>query len=314
MRKRDFEHLLSQLPRLTPAQRTQLEKALVGVDRRHAVAAAIDEDHATLPDCPHCGAKGARPWGYASDLRRFRCGNCRRTFNRLTGTNLARLRHKEQWLEYGKALEQRWSVRKAAKACGVHYTTTFRWRHRFLAAPADVKPDALQGIVEADETFFLESFKGRRQGLPRPARKRGGKAVMRGLSREQIPVIVVRDRGGATTDAVLPGLSAKHIGRVLMPVVPADAVLCSDGARAYRTFAKKTGIRHEIVRAVPGQRIRGAFHIQSVNAYHSRLKEWMKPFHGVATAYLPSYLGWRRLIERHGESLDARTCLKEAVG
>jgi hypothetical protein len=34
-----------------------------------------------------------------------------------------------------------------------------------------------------------------------------------------------------------------------------------------------------------------------VNAYHGRLKEWMRRFHGVATKNLPSYLSWRRTIE-----------------
>src|SRR5271165_6639 len=52
--------------------------------------------------------------------------------------------------------------------------------------------------------YRCESFKGRRSGLARPARRRGGKAAKRGLSAEQIPVIVARDRSGATLDAVLP--------------------------------------------------------------------------------------------------------------
>ena len=38
-------------------------------------------------------------------------------------------------------------------------------------------------------------------------------------------------------------------------------------------------------------------HINNVNAYHGRLKEWMRRFHGVATKNLPSYLSWRRTIE-----------------
>jgi hypothetical protein len=35
----------------------------------------------------------------------------------------------------------------------------------------------------------------------------------------------------------------------------------------------------------------GAFHIQNVNAYDSRLKEWIRRFHGVATKYLENYVG-----------------------
>ncbi len=34
-----------------------------------------------------------------------------------------------------------------------------------------------------------------------------------------------------------------------------------------------------------------------MNAYDSRLKSWMIPFHGVATKYLTNYLGWRRALD-----------------
>src|SRR3954454_22831642 len=56
----------------------------------------------------------------------------------------------------------------SAERCGV--STAFRWRHRFLTAPA--ASPILTGIVEADETFVLLSYKGSRaweraeQGLP----------------------------------------------------------------------------------------------------------------------------------------------------
>ena len=95
------------------------------------------------------------------------------------------------------------SLAKAAERCQIDPSTAFRWRHRFAALNHD-KPKRLSGIVEADETFILESFKGRRAGLARLARRRGGKAAKRGLSAEQIPVVVARDRSGATFDAVLP--------------------------------------------------------------------------------------------------------------
>jgi hypothetical protein len=36
----------------------------------------------------------------------------------------------------------------------------------------------------------------------------------------------------------------------------------------------------------------------------SRLKQWLARFKCVATHYLPSYLGWRRLIEPEGEALS----------
>ena len=60
------------------------------------------------------------------------------------------------------------------------------------------------GILETDETLFLRSYKGQRGGLTRRARKMCGRAAKRGLSREQVPILVVRDRSGATSDAILP--------------------------------------------------------------------------------------------------------------
>jgi len=38
--------------------------------------------------------------------------------------------------------------------------------------------------------------------------------------------------------------------------------------------------------------------VQNVNAYHSRLKVWVRHFKGVSTKYLDSYLGWFRTIDR----------------
>jgi hypothetical protein len=57
------------------------------------------------------------------------------------------------------------------------------------------------------------------------------------------------------------------------------------------------------------------FHVQNVNAYHSRLKNWMRRFHGVATERLPSYLGWRRLHEQALHAPDGwlRAAVKEQI-
>ena len=258
-------------------------------------------------------------WGHASGLRRYRCAACRKTFNALTGTSLARLRKKACWLRYGEALAAGMSLAKAAAHCGVHLTTSFRWRHRFLRAPAAAR-EALAGVVEADETFFRRSHKGSRRwrrGDAPPGRgphRRGERASKRGLSAEQVPALIARDRAGHTADAVLPDLGAEAIAAALGPVVAGDAVLCSDGAKAYAAFAAGHGLHHEPVNLAAGIRVRdGAFHVQNVNAYHGRLKGWMGRFNGVATRYLPNYLGWRRTLERAPEPSASRTWLLAAA-
>ena len=111
--------------------------------------------------------------------------------------------NRERWGEYAQALIDGETVRAAARRGGVHQNTSFRWRHRCLALPAEVKPTHRHGIVAADKTYFLESHQGERH-LSRPPRQRGGTATQRGLSDEQIPVRVVRDRSASTTAAVRP--------------------------------------------------------------------------------------------------------------
>ena len=105
-----------------------------------------------------------------------------------------------------------------------------------------------------------------------------------------------------------------HVIAVLQPIVDIDAVLCTDSAKVYKAFAKATGISHRAINVQRGQRVlAGAFHIQNVNAYDSRLKNWIRRFHGVATKYLDNHLGWRRLLERYRERLSPSICISEAV-
>ncbi len=170
--------------------------------------------------CPHCGCEGARPWGRANGKPRYRCTGCRRTFNPVSGTPPAGLHCPDRWADQAQALIDRKTVAEAAGRCDIDCTTAFRWRHRFLSALNLDKPRQLSGIVEAGETFIRESFKGRRGDLPRPARKRGGKAAKRGLSAEQVPVIAARDGSGATADAVLPRPGAASIAAALGQSLP----------------------------------------------------------------------------------------------
>jgi len=319
MREADFEVLLRLVERLSDEQRGALGRALASASGEPEAVRLLEEAFAAAPRCPHCAATKLQRWGQASGLRRYRCKSCHKSFNALTGTSLARLRKKACWLRYGAALATGMSLAKAAAHCGVHLTTSFRWRHRFLRAPAATR-EALGGVVEADETFFRRSHKGSRRwrrGDAPPGRRphrRGQRAGKRGLSAEQVPALIARDRAGHTADAVLPDLGAAAIGAALGPVVAGDAVLCSDGAKAYATFAAERGIRHEPINVAAGVRVRdGAFHIQNVNAYHGRLKGWMGRFNGVATRYLPTYLGWRRTLERAPEPSVAKTWLLAAA-
>jgi transposase-like protein len=297
MREREMKRLLAVVAKLSPAQRRMLKDELVSGDQATAVADLVET--ATIGKrCPHCQGEQVVRNGTASGLQRYKCRVCRRTFNGLTGSPLARLRLKSKWLAQADALEEGVTITRAAKRLKVARSTAFRWRHRFMAMPKTVQAQSLVGIAEADETFFLRSNKGQR-GLNRPPRRRGGRAAQRGLSKEQIPVLVARDRSGATATAILPANGKADLVSALKPLLPMDTLLCTDGSSVLAAAAKELGVDHRPVNVSAGQRvIAGVFHIQNVNAFDSRLKTWMRRFNGVATKYLDSYLGWFRALDR----------------
>ena len=201
MESKRFTTWLRQLAVLTRRQRGTLLEALrpaVGMDR---LREAIEGKPHARPCCPSCQTARCYRHGQDCGLQRYRCRDCGKTFTRLSGTPLSRLRHRAKWLDYlGEMLEAR-SVRAAAKSVDVHRNTSFRWRHRFLELAKHDRPERLSGIAEADELFLLESQKGSRT-LKRPPRRRGGVASTRGISHEHVCVLVARDRTGGTHDFV----------------------------------------------------------------------------------------------------------------
>lgn len=314
MLEHEFSAFLTKLSELTLRQRGEIRQALKRVES--SFPERFPEVMRCPEKCPHCQANAGElhRWGYSHGLPRYRCHACGRTSNPLTGTALAHLRKRARWEDYSQALIEGVSVRQAARRCGIDKNTAFLWRHRFLQQAATHRAKHEGGIVEADETFFLESFKGQRM-LPRPARRRGGVGRTRGTGADQIPVVVVRDRSGQTADFRLDKLDAVHVIAVLRPLIDRDAILCTDSAGVYKAFARATGIMHRTINVQRGKRVVDeVFHIQNVNAYDSRLKNWMRRFHGVATKYLDHYLGWRRLLERYRENISPIHCLQEATG
>ncbi|MFT5807546.1 MAG: capsule polysaccharide export protein KpsC/LpsZ, partial [Moritella dasanensis] len=76
--------------------------------------------------------------------------------------------------------------------------------------------------------------------------------------------------------------------------------LCTDGLRSYISVSLENDVIHKRLNISAGIKVLDkVFHIQNVNAYHGRLKEWLIRFHGVATKYLSHYLGWHRYMDSH---------------
>ena len=315
MKTPEFLELVSVINQLDHHQRTILESALTELSDEPKVSELIETAFDAKNACPYCSHGNPYRHGTAHGLQRYRCKACKKTFNALTKTPLAHLRYKSKWLEYLHAITDSSTVRQAASDLNIHRNTTFRWRHRFLTWIKQDRPTTLRGITEADETYVLESHKGSRK-LERKPRKRGGSASKRGISNEQVCILIARDRSKQTVDFVTGNgaITATILKTHLKPILDSDTLLVSDSNPTYDSFCNAENITHKAVNLSQDQRvIEGAYHVQNVNAYHSRFKSWLLRFHGVATKYLPNYLGWCRVMDEY-RNLTPEMLLSSAIG
>ena len=138
---------------------------------------------------------------------------------------------------------------------------------------------------------------------------------IRGISKEQVCVLIARDRQKSTFSKVIgQGRIVKsRLDQAIGSKLSACNVLCTDAWRAFKTYASEKGLEHYRFKSDGKERVRGLYHIQNVNNYHSRLKGWMDRFNGVATKYLDHYLGWFRFLDGIKHRNDDTTVNKMMV-
>ena len=253
--------------------------------------------------CPHCSHDKYVRYGIDKGSQRYKCKSCNRSFTEYTGTWMAGLQRKEMISAYLELMVQEKSLDKISAELGINKKTAFDWRHKILASldtKDDDDQDDFRGITESDETFFLRSEKGMKV-KGRESRKRGGKSKKRGVSNDQVAVIVTQDRK-STLDlsvATLGRIGKVDIENAIGKRVKKDTtILCSDAHHSYKGFAKDSEIEFHTVNASKGERVKGKYHIQHVNATHNRVKKWIEnTFWGVSTKYLQQYMNWYRVKE-----------------
>jgi len=214
------------------------------------------------------------------------------------------------WLQFAKCMINGYSIRETAAEVGINPTTAFFWRYKILdALRAYIGIGSVGGVVEVDELYFRESFKGNHQKskafmMPRTSRKRGLKGKnsskikrKRGISSELICVACAKDRiGNIITELTCKGrMSYTHLEKLFNDRIEEDSIICTDSLGSYKKYATHYG--RSLVQIKSGKFKEGIYHIQNINAFHSNLRGWMQKFKGVSTKYLANYLYWFKWLE-----------------
>ncbi len=64
------------------------------------------------------------------------------------------------------------TLKETSFKLGINIATAFNWRHKVLSILNNLEDEALTGIVEADDTFFLHSQKGDKRLKESPGKGR----------------------------------------------------------------------------------------------------------------------------------------------
>lgn len=244
--------------------------------------------------CPHCGHDKIYKNGSVRGSQRFKCHKCNKSFGMTTNTIFQKTQKDlSVWKQYIDLMFENRSIRYISEKLKISVPTSFYWRHKILDAlkNATSKDKKLDGIVEADETFFPLSFKGQKK-LDRKPRKRGKQTKKRGISKDQACVVVATDRKQqSVSKAVCLGrVSTQNLDDNFTGAIEPYSVLVTDKQPAYYKFASKNDLKLKQMQS--SMDVEGAFHIQNVNSFHSGLKGFMRGFKGVATKYLDNYLAF----------------------
>lgn len=258
-------------------------------------------------ECPHCGHRKFVKYGLDKGSQRYKCKSCKRNFTEYTGTWMAGLHRKDKIDHYLKLMTEEKSLDKIKEKLKINKKTAFDWRHKILSSLSNIDKRDFIGITESDETFFLQSEKGK-QVENRKSRKRGGASKKKGVNNDHIAVIVTQDRKKEIdlTVATKGRLKKIDIEKAIGDRFGQETILCSDSHVSYKGFAMDHNIEHHPLRSDLKQYIKnGVYHIQHVNSTHNKIKKWIdNQFWGVSTKYLQQYMNWYRIKEMLKDSRE----------
>jgi transposase-like protein len=259
-----------------------LEEAYVALKELKEKAEAEKESKPV--ECTRCSSVKVVKNGMQKGRQYYVCKDCGKAFTETATSAIAHSHSsKTVWKQVIRDTVDGIAIDQTAEALDLSHTTVFHMRHKILYCVEQAMlnaPVMLEGVCEADETYVLESVKGRKisDDYHRKPRKHGAKASKPGLSGEYICVCASVDSdNNCTTSAINRAAPSKaEIKRVFGDKVSADTVILCDGSKNYDILEDQCTVAH-------------VKHPNKVNQFHSFMKERLRMARGVATVYLNRY-------------------------
>lgn len=303
------ENILEHVGELSREEKVELLEALRNALAEELSCAAPGEPRA----CPWCGCGDFAKRGRDADgSQRWLCRGCARTFSAKSASLLARSKlGAGTWMEFAACMADGLTLRDTAARCGTSLYTAWFMRMRACEVMARRLVPARRGAFHVDDTHLVMSLSGNHSRsawfeMPRKAHRNGRdgrKAARSCRSKGRVAISCgVNEFGDCFCELAAEGApSAAEERYVLGDRIPPGSKIASDGGLSCAAALAREGY---------GRTTAGCRGINMVNALHSRLKGFLRPFHGVATRRLQRYLDWFCYVERFkGSDTDRRELL-----
>lgn len=220
--------------------------------------------------CPHCSSNSIVRNGHKSGIQRYKCNNCKKTFQDTTGTPSHWLHKKTNIEKYLEALYQGLSVRKAATYAGISKTTSFNWRHKFLSSLTNIKITRNDNEVCGIKIITLPySDKGRKKSAEKNTKPTRTLLINHN---EQIQLYKF--------NLANPIKEAANILQKLKSI----SILPN-------RILSKTFKRTDNQQCIQHKKLQKEINLKTQNQ-ETDITIWMNRFHGVASKYLQQYWNW----------------------
>ena len=293
-----MENILEHVVELSREEKVELLEALRNALAEELSCAAPGEPRA----CPRCGCGTFAKRGRDADGgQRWLCRGCARTFSAKSASLLARSKlGAGTWMEFAACMADGVALRECARRCGTSLYTAWFMRMRACEVMARRLVPAREGAFHVDDTHLVENLSGNHLRsawfeMPRKAHRNGRdgrKAARSCRSKGRVAISCgVNEFGDCFCELASRGApSAADEAPILADRIPPGSKIVSDGDPSCAAALAREGLGHEPA---------GCCGIGMVNALHSRLKGFLRPFHGVATRRLQRYLDWFRYAEQY---------------
>ncbi|MFA6940584.1 MAG: transposase [Clostridiaceae bacterium] len=228
--------------------------------------------------CPHCGSKDINKFGFFNGKQRYRCKECRKTFNLYTKTLLSWSHYKDKWESFIETMGKDMSLRQAEQQIGVSYSALFYWRHKIMSILNEEIDSRLHGTLELMDLKlkYLDKYRNRKEEENFNAG--GDQNVIFAFLYQRdnrLNSYIYKERKGP-----------KPFIDELSDNIDENSIIC-----LYSNYPFRYPLLYKKIRVADKKKYKriNYFNTNSVRKYLGQFRCWIKMFRGVSSKNLPKY-------------------------